>query len=121
MLAIEPHVADQVTAVVAENCSASFTTTVGFVGSISNAADGPAPDSVTVWGLPEPESLNNKVAVRVPVTVGLKTTLAEQLAEAPRLVPQVLLLMAKSPGFAPLIATLLIVIDEEVLFVRVAV
>lgn len=120
VLAIDPHDADQVTAVVAENCNASFTTTVGFIGSISNAALGPAPDSTTVCGLPVAESLNDSVAVRVPLTVGLKTTLAEQVAEAPRLVPQVFELKAKSPGFAPPIATLLMLIDEEVLFVNVA-
>lgn len=61
------------------------------------------------------------VAVRVPLAVGLKTTLAEQLAFVVRLVPQVLLLMAKSPAFVPPIATLLIVMVELVPLVRVAV
>jgi hypothetical protein len=37
VLEIDPQDADQVTSTVAENCSVLFTTTVGFVGSISNA------------------------------------------------------------------------------------
>lgn len=68
-----------------------------------------------------PESVNDSVAVRVPVAVGLNTTLAEQFAFAPRLVPHVLPLMAKSPALVPLIATLLIVIAELVPLLRVAV
>ena len=119
MLVIDPHEADHVTSVVAENCSASLTTTVGFVGSISNAV-GVAPDNATFCGLPLPESVNESVAVRVPLAVGLNTTLAEQLAFVARLVPQVLLLIAKSPALVPLIATLLIVMEELVPFVNVA-
>jgi hypothetical protein len=53
--------------------------------------------------------------------VGLNTTLAEQLALVVRLAPQVLLLIAKSPALAPPIATLLIVIEPLVPFVRVAI
>jgi hypothetical protein len=120
VLVIDPHDADQVTSMVAENCSASFTTTVGFIGSISNAA-GPDPESATACGLPLPESVNESVAVRVPLAVGLKTTFAEQLAKVARLVPHVLLLMAKSPALAPLTATLLMVIVELVPLVNVAV
>lgn len=59
--------------------------------------------------------------MRVPLAVGLKTTLAEQLAEAARLVPHVLLVTAKSPVLVPPMATLLIVIEKLVPLFRVAV
>jgi hypothetical protein len=58
--------------------------------------------------------------VRVPLAVGLKTTLVEQLAEAARLVPHVLLLIAKSPALVPPMVTLLMVMEEAVPFVNVA-
>ena len=61
------------------------------------------------------------MAERVPDAVGLKTIEAVQLAEAPRLVPQVLLAMLKSPAFAPEIETPPIVIAELVSFDSVAV
>ena len=54
------------------------------------------------------------------MVVGLNTTLAEQLAEAARDVPHVLLLMAKSLAFVPPIVTLLMVTDDFVVFVNVA-
>lgn len=56
----------------------------------------------------------------MPLAVGLKTTLAEQLVEAARLVPQVLLLIAKSPALMPPSVTLLIVMEDAVPFVNVA-
>jgi hypothetical protein len=52
------------------------------------------------------------VALRAPDVVGLNATVTVQLAEAPRLAPQVLDEMLKSPGFVPVMATLLIVIEE---------
>jgi hypothetical protein len=119
VLLMDPHEADHVTSIVAANCNASFTTTVGLTGSISNAP-GVVPDRFTFCGLPLPESENESVAVRVPLDAGLKTTLAEQLAFVARLVPQVVLLIAKSPAFVPLIATLLIEIVALVPFVSVA-
>jgi len=61
------------------------------------------------------------VAVRVPETVGLNTTVMMQLAEAARLDPHVLVEMLKSPGFAPPIAMLLIVIVALPVFFSVAV
>ena len=73
--------------------------------------DAPDPESATVCGLPVPESVNVSVAVRVPAAVGLNATDAVQLAEAARLVPQVLLAMLKSPAFVPEIAMLLIVME----------
>jgi hypothetical protein len=117
---IDPQVADHVTSVVAENCSASFTVTLALVGAIVNPDDGPDPDNETICGLPLPESANDSVAVRVPLAVGLKTTLAEQLAEAARLVPQVLLLIAKSPALVPPSVMPLIVMDEVIPLLRVA-
>ena len=95
---------------------------MGLVGSISNGAElVDPPESATVCGLPLPESENESVALRVPVVVGLKTTVAEQLADAPKLEPHDLLVIAKSPGFAPPMATLLMLIEEVVLLLNVAV
>ena len=51
------------------------------------------------------------VAARAPLAVGINTIEAEQLPAAARLVPQVLLEIAKSPAFVPEMATLLIVIE----------
>ena len=79
----------------------------------------PVPDSATVWGLLVAVSVMLSVAVRAPVTVGAKRTFAVQLADAPRLVPQVLLKITKSPGLAPESAMLLMVIAVVPLFVSV--
>jgi hypothetical protein len=65
-------------------------------------------------------SVNVSAAVRVPDTLGENAMLAVQLAEATRLVPQVLLEIEKSPAFVPEIATLLMVIEVERLLVSVA-
>ena len=66
------------------------------------------------------ESVKLSVAERVPAVVGLNMIFAVQLADAPRLEPQVLLKIAKSPALVPVIATLLIVIAAVPLFVSVA-
>jgi len=79
----------------------------------------PVPDSATDCGLLLAESVKRSEAVRVPAAVGLNTILAAQLADAVRLVPHVLLKIAKSAAFVPEIAVLLIVIDEASLFVKV--
>ena len=50
------------------------------------------------------------MALLVPATVGLNTMLTVQLADTPRVAPQVLLEIAKSPGFVPPSAMPLIVI-----------
>ena len=50
----------------------------------------PSPETATVCGLPVPLSLKLRVAERVPATVGSKTTLTVQLAEAAKIVLQVL-------------------------------
>lgn len=54
-------------------------------------------------------SVKFKVAVRVPVLVGLKMMFAVQLEEAPRVEPQVLLKTEKSPAFVPVKPMLLMV------------
>jgi hypothetical protein len=105
-----PHDADQLTSVVAENCKASLTTTLGFIGSIENAEDEALdPDRVVFCGLLLAVSVNARVAVKVPDAVGLNTTLAEQLAAAARLAAHVLLEIAKAAALVPEMATLLIV------------
>jgi len=65
------------------------------------------------------ESLNCKVAARLPVVVGAKTTDAVQLADAASVDPQVLLEIWKSPGLAPENAMLLMVIEVVPPFVSV--
>jgi hypothetical protein len=61
------------------------------------------------------------VAELAPDVVGLNTTVTVQLAEAARLAPHVLDEMLKLPGFVPVKATFLIVIEEVVPFFKVAV
>jgi hypothetical protein len=59
-------------------------------------------------------------AVRVPLAVGEKTTLTVQLPPAAKEVPQVLV-CAKSPAFAPVTETLVMLKDVPPLLLRVAV
>lgn len=65
---------------------------VRLAGETVNAGvlEAPVPDSETVWGLFEAESVSVKVPVRVPAAVGVKVTLTVQLAPAARLLPQLL-------------------------------
>jgi len=121
LLPIVPHVAVHVAAALAVNCTVPFTATVGFVGEMLNAVVEPVPERETFCGLLVAESTKLNVAVRVPAAVGLKTMDAAQLAEAARLVPQVLLAMLKSAAFVPEIAMLLIVIEDVRPFESVAV
>lgn len=79
----------------------------------------PVPDSATVCGLGAALSLKSRVAVRIPVVVGANTILAVQLAEAARLVPQVLEAIRKSPAFAPVITTLLMLTVVDPLLLSV--
>jgi len=65
------------------------------------------------------ESLKFKVAVRVPLVVGAKTTLAVQLVPAASIPPQVWLEIWKSPALAPVSVMLLIVMAVEFPFVSV--
>jgi hypothetical protein len=118
-MAIVPHDADQETLAVAENCRASLTTTVGFVGRIENA-EAVALDPERATLLVPAEVVNARVAVKLPAAVGLKTRLAEQLAAAARLAPQVLVEIAKTAAFVPEMATLLIVMAAVVPLLRVA-
>ena len=73
-------------------------------------AANPVPDRATACGLLVAESVKVRVAVRVPDAVGLKTTVAEQPAPAPRLAVQVVPEMVKSAASAPVMAIPLMVI-----------
>jgi hypothetical protein len=112
LLPIVPQVAVQVEAALAVNCRVPLTAIVGLVGEIVSAVVPPVPESDTFCGLLVAESVKFNVAVRAPAAVGLKTIDAVQFPAAPRLAPQVLLAMLKSPALVPDIATLLIVIEE---------
>jgi hypothetical protein len=89
---------------------------VGLTDALPPLEDTPVPVSATVCGLPVPESVKLSVADRDPLAVGLNTTDAEQLAAAARLDPHDLLEMLKSPPLLPLIAMLLMLIEELVPF-----
>ena len=65
------------------------------------------PFRVTFCGLPGALSVIDKVAVRVPVCVGVKITLIRQLATGSTEPPQVLV-WAKSPASAPVMGNLVI-------------
>ena len=110
---IVPQEADHATSSVVENCSDWLTMTVGFDGVIVKA-EGVVPVKGTVCGLLLAESVKTSVELRVPGTDGLNTIEAVQLAEAPRLVPHVLLEMLNSPAFPPVIAMELMVMEDEV-------
>ncbi len=79
----------------------------------------PVPDSAEVCGLLLAVSDTVNVAERAPVVAGLNVTLIVQLADGARLPGQ--LLAVKSPGFVPVMATLLIVIVVALPLVTVAV
>ena len=81
----------------------------------------PVPVSATDWGLLDAVSVKLRVADRAPVAVGLKTTVAVQLAEAAKLAPQVLDEMLKSPEFVPVMASLLMVMEALPRFLSVVV
>lgn len=83
------------------------------------ALETPEPERATESG-PEP-SLTAHVAPRAPVAVGLKKTFAVQLAEAPRLDPQVVEETAKSAAFVPEIPAPLRATEAEVPLVTVIV
>jgi hypothetical protein len=79
----------------------------------------PNPESGTFCGLLPAESLKLRVAVRVPVAVGLKRIATVQVALAAKLNPHVLLEIMKSAALAPVSATALIEIESEPPFVNV--
>lgn len=64
--------------------------------------------------------MNRSEAVRVPVAAGLNEIVAEQLEDAARLAPQVLLGIVKSAAFVPEIAMLLMLIEAAVPLLSVA-
>src|SRR5664279_2444681 len=67
----------------------------------------PAPARRTVCGLASALSLIERVAVRIPICIGVKVTFTVQLAPGATELPQ-LLVWEKSPEFAPLIVMLVI-------------
>jgi hypothetical protein len=80
-LVIEPHVADHLTDWFAVNCALPIACSETLVGVTVNApVAATEPVNVTLWGLFDAESVKLRIAVRVPVAVGLKTTDAAQLA-----------------------------------------
>ena len=80
----------------------------------------PLPLSPTVCGLPGALSTTERVALRVPIAVGLKVMLMVQPAPAPSVAPQ-LLVREKSPEFVPVTETLLIFSVEVPVFFSVTV
>jgi hypothetical protein len=61
------------------------------VGDTLTTGAVPFPERATVWGLLGSESVRVTVALRLPLAVGLKVTLIEQLLPPARLEPQLLL------------------------------
>ena len=80
----------------------------------------PVPERLTVWGLPAALSAMLSAAVRAPLAAGVKVTLTAQLAPAATLAPQ-LLVWAKSPGFVPVSARLVMLKAALPVLVRVRV
>ncbi|MGC1424441.1 MAG: hypothetical protein WA815_18950 [Terracidiphilus sp.] len=97
-----------------------MTSTVGLVGAIERVdATLTDPERAAVCGLFPAESVNTRLAVRVPEAEGVKVMVAEQLDEAIKVEPHVLLVIAKSDASAPAIAMRLIVIGEVPLLLNV--
>jgi hypothetical protein len=94
---------------------------IGLTEALPPVLLGAKPDSATVCGLGVALSLKFKVAVRVPLTVGAKSTFTVQLAETARLDPQVFEEIWKSCGLAPDSVMLLIVRVAVPLFVSVTI
>lgn len=122
-LLIVPHVAAHVTLAVAVNCSVALTSTVGLVGAMERVVTAPLPDPerVAVCGLLPAESVNTRLAVRVPEADGVKVMVTEQLDEAVKVDPHMLLVIAKSDALAPVIAMLLIEMPDVPLLLSVTV
>jgi hypothetical protein len=87
------------------------------VAGISVVGSTPVPDSGTVCGLSGALSVNVRVPVSAPNTVGVKMTFTVHLAAAARIVPHVLAEIAK----LPLVAMLLILSEPAPLLVNVTV
>ena len=119
-LLMVPHVAVHATLAVAVNCSVAFTSTVGLVGAMERVVSAlPDPERVAVCGLFPAESANTRLAVRVPEADGVKAMVTEQLDEAIKVEPHVLLVIAKSDALAPVIAMLLIVMVDVLALLNV--
>jgi hypothetical protein len=97
----------------------SWPLNVSMVGASPTAAAIPLPLTPAVWGLLPALSVTVRLALRVPVALGVKVTLIVQLEPAATLAPQ-LLVWPKSPALAPLNPILLILIDEPVPFFSVS-
>ena len=89
-------------------------------GEKLTVAEVPVPERPRDWGLPVALSVKLTEADRLPVTVGLNVTLIVQFPPAATELPQVLV-CAKSPGSAPVSATLERLKATEPPLVRVAV
>ena len=89
------------------------------VGDADNVAGEPVPVSETVRGEVAPELTAEKVAKRAPIPVGAKLIVEVQEAPVARLAAQVLPVMLKSAGFAPVAVTLLSVMAAVVGLVNV--
>jgi hypothetical protein len=90
-------------ALVVPTCCPAKLSEVGLSVAFAEVA---VPVRLAVCGLLLALSVTVRVAVRVPLAVGLKVTLIAQLAPAARLEPQ-LLVSAKSPLLVPVMAMLL--------------
>ena len=87
---------------------------VGVTEAVPPVDENPVPVSATTCGLLPAESVKLNVALRLPAAVGLNRTDAEQVPGAARLVPHDFVEILKSPAFVPVIATLLMLMEEVV-------
>lgn len=81
----------------------------------------PVPAKATESGVGELLLVMDQVAASEPVVAGVKVMFAVQLADAARLVPQVVEETAKSAALVPVIPAALRLTDDVVLFVTVTV
>lgn len=89
--------------------------------SVGDAGATPVPDSGTVCGVPAASSLNVRFADRAPVALGAKLTVTLQAAPAASGPVHVLDVMGKSVGFAPVMLTVLKVVEAVPVFLALIV
>src|SRR5215472_17384493 len=121
MVMEEPGPFDSVTdcaALPVPTCVAANERLAGDADALAGIAP-PVPERVTIWGLFVAESAKFRLAVRVPAAVGLKTSVAEQLAPTDKVSPQVVADATKSVAFAPVTVAPPRVIGEELPLDRV--
>lgn len=94
---------------------------VGEAETLPVVPPAPSPLRETCWGLEGSLSVKVRLAVRVPETVGRKTTEIVQLVAAAKVEPQAFLEMAKSPGSAPVSRMPLMLMEVVPELVNVAV